>query len=72
MTEERQGPTLGVGYLNEVQLRLRFRKSLDLQNSSLLGNFKRTNAFQVYAICFHELFTKHGVYIKAFGELKIA
>ena len=33
----------------------RFRKSLDLQISSSLGYSKRTNAFLVYAICFHEI-----------------
>ena len=39
------GRTPRVGYLNEVQLRPRFRKSLDLQISSLEGSFKKTNAF---------------------------
>ena len=27
---------------------------MDLQISFLVGYFKETNAFQVYAICFHE------------------
>ena len=30
------------------------RISLDLQISSLVGYFKKTNDFIVYAICFHE------------------
>ena len=46
--------TFSVGYLNEVLLRPRFRKSLDLQTSSLVRYFKKRNDFQVYAICFHE------------------
>ena len=43
-----------VGYLNEVQLRPWFRKSLDLQITLLVGYFKKTNALLVYFICFHE------------------
>ena len=35
-------------------LRPRFRKSLDPQISSLVGYFKKTNAFLVYFICFNE------------------
>ena len=29
-------------------------KSLDFEISSVLGYFKRTNAFLVYSICFHK------------------
>ena len=43
-----------VSYLNEVQLRLQFRKSLDLQISSIVGCFKKTNAFLVHFICSNE------------------
>ena len=39
------GRTPRVGYLNEVQLRPRFRKSLDLQISPFVSSFKKTNAF---------------------------
>ena len=39
------GRTPRVGYLNEVQLRPLLRKSLDIQISSLVGSFKKTNAF---------------------------
>ena len=43
-----------VGYLNEVQLRPRFSKSLDLQIiSSILGYSKKICAFPVYALRFH-------------------
>ena len=35
---------------HEVKLGPRFRKSLDFQISSLLGSFKKTNAFLVYLI----------------------
>ena len=45
---------LWVGYLNEVQHRPRFRKSLDLQISSLVGSFKKTNALLVKLICSNE------------------
>ena len=48
------GETYRVGYLNEVQLRSRFRKSLDLQITLLVGYLKKTNALLVYFICFHE------------------
>ena len=42
-----------VGYLNKIQLRLRFRKSLDLEIPSSVGYFKKKIAFLIYAICFH-------------------
>ena len=42
------------GFLNEVQLMPRFRKSLDLQISSLVGSFKKINAFLVHIICSNE------------------
>ena len=45
----KQEPTWRVGYLNEVQLRPLFSKSLDLQISSLVDYFKKINAF-----LFHE------------------
>ena len=41
-------------YLNKVKFTLWFWKSLDLQISSLVGYFKKTNDFIVYAISFHE------------------
>ena len=48
-------PSLRVGYLNEVQLKpCRFRKSLELQITLLVGYFKKTNALLVNFICFHE------------------
>ena len=43
-----------VGVLNEVQLMSRFRKSLDLQISSLVSSFKKINAFLVHIICSNE------------------
>ena len=49
-----------VGYLNKVQLRPRFTKSLDLQISSLVSYFKKTDAFLVYAICIYE--TVHDIW----------
>ena len=62
-----------VGFLNEVQLMSRFRKSLDLQISSLVSSFKKINAFLVHIIyALMKLFTLNGVYIKAFGKLKMA
>ena len=42
--------TLWVGYLNEAQLRPQFRKSLNLQSSSLVGSFKKNKCF----ICSNE------------------
>jgi len=46
---------------------------LDLQISSLVGYFKKANAFLVYAIyAFMKLFTINGVDINAFGKLKMA
>ena len=45
---------------------------MDLQIPSLVSDFKKTNAFLVYAMCYQE--TVHGkwVYVKAFGKLKMA
>ena len=60
---------LWVGYLNEVQHRPRFRKSLDLQISSLVG---RQMLFLSNLYALMKLFTLNGVYIKAFGKLKMA
>ena len=60
---------LWVSYLNEVQHRPRFRKSLDLQISSLVG---RQMLFLSNLYALMKLFTLNGVYIKAFGKLKMA
>ena len=48
-----------VAFLNEVQLLRRFKKSLDLQISSLVSSFKKINAFVVHFICSNET-----VYVK--------
>ena len=64
--------TYGVGYLNEAQLRPWFRKSLDLQTSSLVGSFRKTMLFLSTLYALMKLFTLKGVYIKAFGRLKMA
>ena len=56
-------------------LKPRFRKSLDPQISCLAGHFKKANAFLTNAIISHafiKLFTRNGVYIKAYGKLKMA
>ena len=45
-----------VGFLNEVQLMPLFNKSLDVQISSLVGSFKKINAFLVHLICSNETF----------------
>ena len=43
-----------IGYLNEVELWPRCKKSLDLQVSSLVSYFKKISAFVVFAIFSHE------------------
>ena len=43
-----------VGFLKEVQLMPLFKKFLDLQVSSLVGSFKKINAFLVHLICSNE------------------
>ena len=43
-----------VDYLDEVLLKPQFKKSLDLQISSSMGYFKKTNAFLVYTKFLHE------------------
>ena len=43
-----------VGVLNEVQTMPLFNKYLDLQISSLVGSFKKINAFLVHLICSNE------------------
>ena len=43
-----------VGVLNEVQIMPLFNKYLDLQISSLMGSFKKINAFLVHLICSNE------------------
>ena len=43
-----------------------------LQTASLVGHIKKTNALIVYDLCFWKFFTINGVYIKAFGKLKMA
>ena len=53
---QKEGQTFRVCYLNQVQLKPRFSKSLDLQISSLVGYFKTMSAFPVYALWFHETF----------------
>ena len=53
---QKEGQTFRVGYLNQVQLKPRFSKSLDLQISSLVGYFKTMSAFPVCALCFYETF----------------
>ena len=40
--------------LNEVSLRPRFKKSLDLQISSFVGQINTINASLVYTICFNK------------------
>ena len=45
-----------VGFLNDVQLMPLFNKSLDLQISSLVGSFKKINAFLVHLTCSNETF----------------
>ena len=47
--------TMGQLFLNEVYLRARFRKSLDLEISFLVGYLKKRSAFPVYTICFNEI-----------------
>ena len=56
--------TLRVAYLNEVKLRPRFKKSLDLQISSLV----EINAFLVYTICFHETLRDKWCLDKSVGQ----
>ena len=53
---QKEGQTFRVGYLNQVQLKPPFSKSLDLQISSLVGYFKTMSAFPVYALWFQETF----------------
>ena len=43
-----------VGFLKVVQLMPLFNKFLDLQVSSLVGSFKKINAFLVHLICSNE------------------
>ena len=45
---------------------------MDLQIPSLVSDFKKTNAFLVYAMCYHETVHDKWVYVKAFGKLKMA
>ena len=45
---------------------------MDLKIPSLVSDFKKTNAFLVYATAIMKLFTINGVYVKAFGKLKMA
>ena len=51
---------MGVGYLNEVYPRPQFSKSLDLQMSSLVGNFKKISVVQYTPNAFMNLFTING------------
>ena len=63
---------LRVGYLNEIWVRPRFRKSLELKISSSLGLLREQMLFLASPYAFMKLFTINGVYIKAFGKLKMA
>ena len=51
---------MGVGYLNEVYPRPRFSKSLDLQMSSLVGNFKKKSVVLYTPYALMNLFTING------------
>ena len=44
---------------------------MDFQVASLVGSFKKTNRFLVPLYALMKLFTINGVYIKAFGKLKM-
>ena len=46
---------MGQLFLNEVYLRGRFKKSLDLEISFLVCYLKKISAFPVYAIGFNEI-----------------
>ena len=61
-----------VGYLNKVQLRPRFRKSLDLQIFALVVVLRRQTLFLSTLYALMKLFTLNGVDIKAYGKLKTA
>ena len=37
-----------------------------------MSDFKKTTAFLVYAMCYHETVHDKWVYVKAFGKLKMA
>ena len=67
----RLGKKRGVGYLNEVYPRPRFSKSLDIEISSLVGNFKKISALPVYASCFHESFQDKWCLDGSIVELKM-
>ena len=43
-----------IKYSNEVQLKLLFNESLELQISSLVCCFKKKNGFLVFSISFHK------------------
>ena len=71
----RQNTKSGVSYFNKVyEIGPRFCKSLHLQISSLVGNFKKISAFRspVYTLRFHETYTIVSVDLKALGKLKMA
>ena len=53
-TDENASETPWVDELNEVSLKPRFNKSLDLKMSFLVGYFKKINTFLVYSVHFHK------------------
>ena len=59
---------LRVGYLNKFLLKPRFKKSLGLQISSLVGQFKNINAFPVYSTCFNETVNNKWCLDKSVGQ----
>ena len=62
--------TLRAKYLNEVYLKLQFNKSLDLKISSLVGCFKKINAFLVFSICFHKTVHNKWCLDKIVGQIE--
>ena len=48
----------------------RFNKSLDLQVSSLVGSFKKMNAFLIYSIYFHKTFYNKWCLDKTIGQIE--
>ena len=47
---------------------MQFKKSLDFQISSLVGQFKKINAFLVYTICINETFQDKWCLEKSVGQ----
>ena len=61
----------GGSVINEVYPRPRFSKSLDIEISSLVGNFKKISPLLVYASCFHESFQDKWCLDGSIVELKM-